>query len=81
MCKGIGVSLAWRIQTVISAATSAMAGGLIMSRAVLLIVAKQKITMTLVPMKQRLTSLQVRDSQSDRSGSIRSQLIADYGWF
>ena len=43
MCKGIGVSLAWRIHTVIfSAATSAMAGGLIMSRAILLIVAKSK---------------------------------------
>lgn len=42
MCKGIGVSLAWRIQTVISAATSAMAGGLIISRAILLIVAKGK---------------------------------------
>eukprot|EP00804_Cyclotella_cryptica_P018339 CCRYP_015459-RA/>CCRYP_015459-RA protein AED:0.02 eAED:0.02 QI:616/1/1/1/0.5/0.33/3/1871/173 len=42
ICKGIGVSLAWRIQTVISAATSAMAGGLIISRAILLLVAKGK---------------------------------------
>ena len=42
MFKGIGVSLVWRIETVISAATSAMAGDLIMSCAVLLILAKAK---------------------------------------
>ncbi|KAL7475833.1 hypothetical protein ACHAW6_001733 [Cyclotella cf. meneghiniana] len=42
MCKQIGVSLMWRNQIVISAATSTMACGLIMSRAVLLVVAKAK---------------------------------------
>ena len=36
--KGIGVSIAWRIQEVISAFTSACAGGLIMARALLHIV-------------------------------------------
>lgn len=39
-CKSIGISIAWRIQTAISAFTSALAGGLIMSRAVLLILSK-----------------------------------------
>jgi len=36
-CKSIGMSIAWKIQSVISAFTSALAGGLIMSRAMLLI--------------------------------------------
>lgn len=40
LCKSIGISIAWKIQTVISAFTSALAGGLIMSRAMLLIVFK-----------------------------------------
>jgi len=35
LCKSIGISIAWHIQTVISAFTSALAGGLIMSRAML----------------------------------------------
>lgn len=42
MCKGIGMTIAWRVQTVISAVTSAMAGGLIISRALLQLVAKGK---------------------------------------
>jgi hypothetical protein len=42
MCKGIGMTIAWRIQTVISAAASAMAGGLIIARAILKVVAKGK---------------------------------------
>jgi hypothetical protein len=37
LCKSIGITIAWQIQTVISAFTSALAGGLIMSRAMLLI--------------------------------------------
>mmetsp|Transcript_6477 Transcript_6477/g.14304 ORF Transcript_6477/g.14304 Transcript_6477/m.14304 type:complete len:102 (+) Transcript_6477:1208-1513(+) len=36
-CKSIGMSIAWKIQTVISAFTSALAGGLIISRALVLI--------------------------------------------
>jgi len=37
-CKSIGgISIAWKIQTVISAFTSALAGGLIISRALILI--------------------------------------------
>lgn len=35
LCKSIGISIAWKIQTVISAFTSALAGGLIMSRALI----------------------------------------------
>lgn len=35
LCKSIGISIAWHIQTVISAFTSALAGGLIMSCAML----------------------------------------------
>jgi len=35
LCKSIGISIAWKIQTVLSAFASAMAGGLIMSRAML----------------------------------------------
>lgn len=35
--KSIGISIAWKIQTIISAFTSAIAGGLIMSRALMLI--------------------------------------------
>jgi hypothetical protein len=42
MCKAIGMSVAWKVQTVISAVASAMAGGLIISRAILQIVAKGK---------------------------------------
>ena len=42
LCKSIGISIAWKIQTVISAFTSALAGGLIMSRALLLIFTKGK---------------------------------------
>lgn len=42
MCKSIGISIAWKIQTVISAFTSALAGGLIMSRAILHIFTKGK---------------------------------------
>lgn len=42
LCKSIGMSIAWKIQTVISAFTSALAGGLIMSRAVLLLLSKGK---------------------------------------
>lgn len=38
LCKSIGISIAWKIQTIISAFTSALAGGLIMSRAMLLII-------------------------------------------
>lgn len=36
-CKSIGISIAWKLQTIISAFTSALAGGLIMSRALLFI--------------------------------------------
>ncbi|KAL7554977.1 hypothetical protein ACHAWF_018550 [Thalassiosira exigua] len=39
-CKSVGISVAWRIQTVISAAASALAGGLIMSRTLLHILHK-----------------------------------------
>jgi len=39
-CKSIGISIAWKIQTIISAFTSALAGGLIMSRALLQIRSK-----------------------------------------
>jgi hypothetical protein len=42
ICKSIGMAVAWRVQTVISAVTSAMAGGLIISRAILQMVAKGK---------------------------------------
>ena len=42
MCKSIAISIAWKIQTVISAFTSAIAGGLIMSRAILAITSKDK---------------------------------------
>ena len=42
MCKSIGISIAWKVQTVISAFTSALAGGLIMSRAILHIFTKGK---------------------------------------
>jgi hypothetical protein len=35
LCKSIGISIAWKIQTVLSAFASALAGGLIMSRAML----------------------------------------------
>ena len=41
-CKSIGMSIAWKIQSVISAFTSALAGGLIMSRAMFLIFFKGK---------------------------------------
>jgi len=41
-CKSIGISIAWKLQTVISAFTSALAGGLIMSRAMLIILSKGK---------------------------------------
>lgn len=41
-CKGVGVSIAWRIQEVISAFSSALAGGLIMSRALLYIFTRGK---------------------------------------
>mmetsp|Transcript_26237 Transcript_26237/g.42644 ORF Transcript_26237/g.42644 Transcript_26237/m.42644 type:complete len:305 (-) Transcript_26237:114-1028(-) len=40
MCKSIGVGIAWKIQTVITAFTSSLAGGLMMSRAVIVILAK-----------------------------------------
>lgn len=36
-CKSIGISIAWKIQTVLSAFASAVAGGLIMARAVMFI--------------------------------------------
>mmetsp|Transcript_16609 Transcript_16609/g.33758 ORF Transcript_16609/g.33758 Transcript_16609/m.33758 type:complete len:321 (+) Transcript_16609:82-1044(+) len=36
-CKSIGISIAWKVQSVISAFASSMAGGLIMSRALLVI--------------------------------------------
>jgi len=36
-CQSIGISIAWKIQTVISAFTSAIAGGLIISRTVMFI--------------------------------------------
>jgi hypothetical protein len=42
LCKSIGISIAWHIQTVISAFTSALAGGLLVSRAILLILFKGK---------------------------------------
>ncbi|KAL7515179.1 hypothetical protein ACHAXN_012514 [Cyclotella atomus] len=42
MCKSIGMTVAWKVQTIISAVTSAMAGGLIISRAILQLVAKGK---------------------------------------
>lgn len=41
-CKSIGMSIAWSIQTIVSAVSSAMAGGLIMSRCIMKIVAKEK---------------------------------------
>jgi len=40
LCKSIGMSVAWKIQTVISAFTSACAGGLIMARALMAIMSK-----------------------------------------
>mmetsp|Transcript_25286 Transcript_25286/g.37616 ORF Transcript_25286/g.37616 Transcript_25286/m.37616 type:complete len:306 (+) Transcript_25286:67-984(+) len=40
MCKSIGVGVAWKIQTIITAFTSSLAGGLMMSRAVIVILAK-----------------------------------------
>lgn len=40
-CKSVGMSIAWRIQSVISAFTSALAGGLIMSRAIMLLRGKR----------------------------------------
>jgi len=39
-CKGIGISIAWKIQTTISAFTSALAGGLIVARTVMFIRSK-----------------------------------------
>ena len=42
LCKSIGISIAWKIQTVLSAFASALAGGLIMSRAMLLVFYKGK---------------------------------------
>ncbi|KAL7543578.1 hypothetical protein ACHAXR_013028 [Thalassiosira sp. AJA248-18] len=39
-CKSVGISIAWKIQTIISAFTSALAGGLIMSRTMMFIVSK-----------------------------------------
>ncbi len=42
LCTSIGISIAWKIQTIISAFTSALAGGLIMARALMLIVSKGK---------------------------------------
>ena len=39
MCKSIGVGIAWKIQTIQTAFTSSLAGGLIMSRAVIVILA------------------------------------------
>jgi len=39
-CQSIGISIAWKIQTVISALTSALAGGLIVARTVMLIRSK-----------------------------------------
>jgi len=39
-CKSIGISIAWRMQAVISAFASALAGGLMMSRAALQIVSE-----------------------------------------
>lgn len=41
-CKSIGISIAWKIQTVISAFTSALVGGLMMSRALLHIFSRGK---------------------------------------
>jgi len=40
LCKSIGIGIAWRIQTAISALTSACAGGLIMARALIVIMSK-----------------------------------------
>ncbi len=40
MCKSIGVGIAWKIQSIITAFTSSLAGGLIMARAVIVILAK-----------------------------------------
>jgi hypothetical protein len=40
MCKSIGIGIAWKIQTIINAFTSSLVGGLMMSRAVLVILAK-----------------------------------------
>jgi len=42
MCKSIGIFIAWKIQTVLSAFASALAGGLVMSRAMLLVFYKGK---------------------------------------
>jgi len=39
-CKSVGISIAWKIQTVISAFTSALAGGLIVARTVMFIRSK-----------------------------------------
>lgn len=40
LCTSIGISIAWKIQTVLSAFASALAGGLIMSRAMLHVLSK-----------------------------------------
>jgi hypothetical protein len=42
MCKSIGICIAWKIQTVLSAFASALAGGLVLSRAMLLVFYKGK---------------------------------------
>lgn len=45
LSKSIGLSIAWAIQTVLSSISSAIAGGLIMSRAMLLILVKNDINL------------------------------------
>eukprot|EP00573_Skeletonema_grethae_P001869 CAMPEP_0201687122 /NCGR_PEP_ID=MMETSP0578-20130828/1313_1 /ASSEMBLY_ACC=CAM_ASM_000663 /TAXON_ID=267565 /ORGANISM="Skeletonema grethea, Strain CCMP 1804" /LENGTH=306 /DNA_ID=CAMNT_0048171247 /DNA_START=107 /DNA_END=1030 /DNA_ORIENTATION=+ len=40
-CKSIGVGIAWKIQTIITAFTSSLSGGLMMSRALIVILAKR----------------------------------------
>ena len=40
VCKSIGVGVAWKIQTVITSFTSSLVGGLLMSRAIIDILAK-----------------------------------------
>lgn len=40
-CKSIGVGVAWKIQTIITAFTSSLAGGVMMARALIVILAKR----------------------------------------
>jgi hypothetical protein len=43
-CKGLAMNVAWRIQRVLTAATSAMTGGLMVARACFRMLAKNKVT-------------------------------------